>query len=42
MTPMARWPAAILAALGALLLATAATASGGPFANWAAVVVAGD
>jgi hypothetical protein len=39
---MARWPAAILAALGALLLATAATASGGPFANWAAVVVAGD
>jgi Peptidase C13 family len=39
---MARWPAAIAAALTTIFLATGALAAGGPFSDWAAVVISGD
>ncbi len=39
---MGRGLAGLVAALGVILAARGAAASGGPFANWAAIVVAGD
>ncbi|HUZ12712.1 MAG TPA: C13 family peptidase [Caulobacteraceae bacterium] len=39
---MPRWPALVAALLAAILVAGSATAGASPFADWAAVVVAGD